>query len=73
MKRTLAKQVYEEELAMGTPPNTAAVIAMCAFDSPEYWAAWLAERAGRLREREEQEEALLAELSYPGNPSLEEL
>lgn len=54
----LAQEVYAEEIADGPPPNTAAVIAMCALDSPEYWAAWLAEREERLREREEQEEEL---------------
>lgn len=69
----LSQQVYDAEIAAGTSPRLALVMANAASHSPEYRAAWRAGREERLREYEEQEEELLVERSYAGNPRLEEL
>lgn len=69
----LVEWIYAQEIADGATPKQAARVATSVLVSPEYRAAWLAGRSERLREREEQEEALLAERSYAGNPCLEEL
>lgn len=73
MSTALAEYVCAEEIADGATQKQAAIVATSVLVSPEYRAAWLAGCTERLREREEREEALLAELCYPGNPRLEEL
>ena len=54
----LAERVYAEEIALGLSPKQAALVARCVRCSDEYRDAWLAGRAERLRECEEQKEEL---------------
>jgi len=52
----LAQRVYAEEIALGLSQKQAALVARCVRCSDGYRAAWLAERAERLRERKKQGE-----------------
>ncbi len=53
----LAEYVCAQEIAAGTSPDHAAIIAESVVASPVYMLGWMAGRAERLREREEKEEA----------------
>ncbi len=53
--RRLAQEIRDEEIALGTSPRDAAIIANSALGSSEYRAAWVAERAERREEREEED------------------
>lgn len=68
----LGQEVYADEIALGASAKDAAFQAICVMGSPAYRAAWLAERADRLRERQEKgevaEQVAKDAEDYCGNP-----
>ena len=69
MSESLAEYAYNEEIAVGTLPDDATIIANSVVASPAYMLVWIAERAERRREREEATEQMVKDAEeYTGNP-----